>query len=170
MESEYAKMGSLTKQGNVRKNWKRRVFCLTSNGVLNYHKDPLKQPLGSIDIKQTCIGILDGHKCRCPWPASVPKENCFGIVTSGRVFHVYADSSDDADAWMKALAGVSTALKSQQSFDEMTSTDDRAMYGNVPDATGDDGAEESDDNEKIEYEDFAKEDDEGERVIILKLQ
>eukprot|EP00118_Oscarella_pearsei_P018656 m.192069 g.192069 ORF g.192069 m.192069 type:complete len:1478 (+) comp39461_c1_seq6:2148-6581(+) len=110
------KSGALTKQGNVRKNWKRRVFQLTADGALSYYKDPLKAPLGSIDVKGSCIGLLRGSKCRCVWPVSVPLENCFGIVTSVRVFHVYADSQDDTERWMSALRDVSLALKGQDVY------------------------------------------------------
>ena len=51
-ESKYGKVlkdGYLTKQGNVRKNWKRRLFILTTDGFLRYY-DTKQRLLNEIDL------------------------------------------------------------------------------------------------------------------------
>lgn len=155
MDNEVVKSGTLTKQGNVRKSWKRRLFRLHGNGQLTYYKDPLKPGLGSIDVKGQCVGLLRSNQCRCQWPANVPTLNCFGVMTPTRVYHFYADMAEEADNWISVLKNTSDILRRQSSL----TVNSGELYQNLQGYAGaqEDEGEGSDGyQDEISYEDVVK--------------
>ncbi|XP_062507515.1 uncharacterized protein LOC134183941 isoform X2 [Corticium candelabrum] len=153
MNSDFVKSSTLTKQGNVRKNWKRRLFRLDRNGQLGYYKDPFKPALGAIDVKGECIGLLRHNQCHCQWPLNVPKSNCFGIMTPIRVYHVYADSSDDVEDWISVLRNASDVLRRQSS----STYEHGDLYQNLqPYPSAPENEEVESDPDEILYEDVVK--------------
>ena len=158
MDNEVVKAGTLTKRGNVRKSWKRRLFRLHRNGQLTYYKDPVKPGLGSIDIKGQCVGLLRSNQCQCQWPASVPTLNCFGVMTPTRVYHLYADMAEDADDWISVLRNTSDILRRQSSL----AVSSEELYQNLQGYTGAQEVEgEDSDQDEISYEDVVKDTEDG---------
>lgn len=86
------KQGFLVKQGGRRKNWKRRLFVLSPNG-LSYYKteQPLQIiPISNINKVQICHG-------------STLYPHMFEVYTPGRVFLLSAPSEDEMQSWVGML-------------------------------------------------------------------
>ena len=109
------KEGFLTKQGKVRKNWKKRFFVLTAVNLQYYRsrtvrslpQSPLDsllsmfqdgKPAGTIPVKNTSIELVPKKECG--------KDLCLSISTSDRTFLIYADTSSELEDWMQHLERV----------------------------------------------------------------
>ena len=89
-----SKEGYLTKQGMIRKNWKRRWFILRNN-ILSYYKSKLSaKPIGRLDISLAGAVEYDNSK---------EKEYCFRIELPHRTFYMHAGSAEDCDNWVELL-------------------------------------------------------------------
>jgi len=85
------KHGYLTKQGFVRKNWKRR-YCILQSGKLAYYKHPQdKRPAGEVILSERS-SILSSEN-----------DPYFRVVTEARTFTFCADSAIEANEWVYAL-------------------------------------------------------------------
>jgi hypothetical protein len=94
--------GFITKRGHFVKNWKRRFFSLSKNGLLQYFdgrrcKGQLALSLNSVIRKKTeCPkGIL--------WPSLATDDNSIGIYSSSRQIYLMFDTMEECWQWLDAL-------------------------------------------------------------------
>ena len=91
---EILKEGYLTKQGHVRKNWKRRWFVLTKS-QMSYHMEPGAPAKGRIPLDNVTIS-LDTD--------ALGKENCFGLFHGERKpYFMCAETPAEVVQWVKAI-------------------------------------------------------------------
>mgnify|MGYP003653679701 CR=1 FL=1 len=101
------KMGYLLKQGDRRKNWKRRWFVLDKGSRLMYYDsketyDAGGSPLNSVDV----LGSVVIEK-------ETGRQNLIALETAKRTFYMCGDSHEQKVAWKDALmeaGATSTAL------------------------------------------------------------
>ncbi|XP_031563612.1 dual adapter for phosphotyrosine and 3-phosphotyrosine and 3-phosphoinositide-like isoform X2 [Actinia tenebrosa] len=89
-----SKEGYLTKLGGTIKNWKTRWFVLIKNELKYYKSKGDKEPIRSLDLEE-CHEVAKED--------SVGKANCFRIVMPSRTFYCFANSSQEAEEWIKML-------------------------------------------------------------------
>jgi hypothetical protein len=106
------KEGWLTKEGAVRKSWRRRWFILYDSRILSYYTNErlLSSPKGNIDIS-TATAIVPRYLTGSgSWPSSSTEERSFGIVTPSRTFRVFADTESESREWKKTLEEMIDAI------------------------------------------------------------
>uniref|UniRef100_A0A7M4FPW2 Unconventional myosin-X-like n=1 Tax=Crocodylus porosus TaxID=8502 RepID=A0A7M4FPW2_CROPO len=96
-KQEALKSGWLYKKGGgmstlSRRNWKRRWFVLRESKLIYFENDSEEKLKGTIDIRRA-KEIVDIHE----------KENALDIVTEDRIYHVVAESPEDARYETSAL-------------------------------------------------------------------
>ncbi|EGD76197.1 hypothetical protein PTSG_00903 [Salpingoeca rosetta] len=102
--------GWITKMGGRIRNWRRRFFILTAQGMLLYAKDQssLDQPLGSLHVRHI-QEIKPPEECAWASSSSRPKsaqpDACFEIVTAKRKFWLVCDTPQEAQTWVNQLEG-----------------------------------------------------------------
>ncbi|XP_078239605.1 unconventional myosin-X isoform X1 [Pogona vitticeps] len=106
-KQEALKSGWLYKKGGgmstlSRRNWKRRWFVLREAKLMYFENDSEEKLKGTIDIRKA-REIVDIHE----------KENALDIVTSDRVYHIVAESPEDASDWFNVLSRVHSATEQQ---------------------------------------------------------
>ncbi|KAG8125339.1 hypothetical protein E2320_020605 [Naja naja] len=106
-KQEALKSGWLYKKGGgmstlSRRNWKRRWFVLREAKLMYFENDSEEKLKGTIDIRKA-KEIVDIHE----------KENALDIVTSDRVYHIVAESPEDASDWFNVLSHVHSATEQQ---------------------------------------------------------
>ena len=96
------KQGYLTKQGHVRKNWKRRWFVLTRRQI-TYHVAPGAPAKGIIPLDNVTISLDTSANGR---------EHCFGLFAAGysssghserKAYFICAETAEEFGAWVKAI-------------------------------------------------------------------
>ncbi|KAL8182971.1 UNVERIFIED_CONTAM: Unconventional myosin-X, partial [Gekko kuhli] len=106
-KQEALKSGWLYKKGGgmstlSRRNWKRRWFVLREAKLMYFENDSEEKLKGTIDIRKA-KEIVDIHE----------KENALDVVTNDRVYHIVAESPEDASDWFNILSRVHTATEQQ---------------------------------------------------------
>jgi len=108
------KVGWLTKQGGLVRNWKKRWFVLKNSKLFYYHGKTDTAFIGEIDLETA--GIQNADK-------KTGKKLCIEITTHGRTFFIHADSQHEYDEWLKALTKASlpvlstpTSLRTRSGF------------------------------------------------------
>nr|XP_034982317.1 unconventional myosin-X-like isoform X2 [Zootoca vivipara] len=106
-KQEALKSGWLYKKGGgmstlSRRNWKRRWFVLREAKLMYFENDSEEKLKGTIDIRKA-KEIVDIHE----------KENALDIVTSDRVYHIVAESPEDASDWFNVLSRAHSATEQQ---------------------------------------------------------
>uniref|UniRef100_A0A8C2TTQ1 Unconventional myosin-X-like n=1 Tax=Coturnix japonica TaxID=93934 RepID=A0A8C2TTQ1_COTJA len=106
-KQEALKSGWLYKKGGgmstlSRRNWKRRWFVLRESKLMYFENDSEEKLKGTIDIRKA-KEIVDIHE----------KENALDIVTEDRVYHIVAESPEDASDWFNVLSRVHSATAQQ---------------------------------------------------------
>uniref|UniRef100_A0A8C9EVX2 Unconventional myosin-X-like n=1 Tax=Pavo cristatus TaxID=9049 RepID=A0A8C9EVX2_PAVCR len=106
-KQEALKSGWLYKKGGgmstlSRRNWKRRWFVLRESKLMYFENDSEEKLKGTIDIRKA-KEIVDIHE----------KENALDIVTEDRVYHIVAESPEDASGWFNVLSRVHSATAQQ---------------------------------------------------------
>ncbi|OXB77073.1 UNVERIFIED_CONTAM: hypothetical protein H355_007720 [Colinus virginianus] len=106
-KQEALKSGWLYKKGGgmstlSRRNWKRRWFVLRESKLMYFENDSEEKLKGTIDIRKA-KEIVDIHE----------KENALDIVTDDRVYHIVAESPEDASGWFNVLSRVHSATAQQ---------------------------------------------------------
>ncbi|XP_030309911.1 unconventional myosin-X-like isoform X3 [Calypte anna] len=106
-KQEALKSGWLYKKGGgmstlSRRNWKRRWFVLRESKLMYFENDSEEKLKGTIDIRRA-KEIVDIHE----------KENALDIVTEDRVYHIVAESPEDASDWFNVLSRVHSATAQQ---------------------------------------------------------
>uniref|UniRef100_A0A8C0EXY8 Uncharacterized protein n=1 Tax=Bubo bubo TaxID=30461 RepID=A0A8C0EXY8_BUBBB len=106
-KQEALKSGWLYKKGGgmstlSRRNWKRRWFVLRESKLMYFENDSEEKLKGTIDIRRA-KEIVDIHE----------KENALDIVTEDRVYHIVAESPEDASGWFNVLSRVHSATAQQ---------------------------------------------------------
>ncbi|XP_030594179.1 pleckstrin homology domain-containing family A member 2 isoform X1 [Archocentrus centrarchus] len=91
--------GYCVKQGNVRKNWKRRFFTLDDNTVSYYKSEMEKEPLRSIPLRD----IQKVHECLVKSGDLLLRDNLFEIITGSRTFYIQTDSPEDMHGWIRDI-------------------------------------------------------------------
>ncbi|XP_075063119.1 pleckstrin homology domain-containing family A member 2 isoform X2 [Mixophyes fleayi] len=93
------KCGYCVKQGNMRKNWKRRYFVLSAFTINYYKCEKDREPLRCIHLRD----ILKTHECLVKSGDLLMRDNLFEIITGPRTFYIQADSPQEMDSWIKAI-------------------------------------------------------------------
>ncbi|XP_072491236.1 pleckstrin homology domain-containing family A member 2 [Notamacropus eugenii] len=101
------KSGYCVKQGNVRKNWKRRFFALDDFSLSYFKCEQDREPLRTILLKD----VLKTHECLVKSGDLLMRDNLFEIITSSRTFYIQADSPEDMHSWIKEIGTAVQALK-----------------------------------------------------------
>eukprot|EP00045_Choanoeca_perplexa_P010273 m.103286 g.103286 ORF g.103286 m.103286 type:complete len:235 (-) comp15219_c0_seq3:943-1647(-) len=90
----------LTKQGAVRKSWKRRWMVLDSHDKLSYYKtQQSSSPAGVISLSEV-KDVIAAADCGCTWPEHIDKSCAFGLVTPSRNWLLYSDDKKEMEDWM----------------------------------------------------------------------
>ena len=95
--------GVLHKCGGRIKSWTKRWMVLRSDYCLYYYKDATKNHLGVISLRDTNFKIRVGQRSDVSWPKNLALENTFALVTTPRVYFMYAETRAEAEEWRKVL-------------------------------------------------------------------
>ncbi|XP_052250335.1 pleckstrin homology domain-containing family A member 1-like isoform X2 [Dreissena polymorpha] len=90
------KSGYATKQGALRKNWKRRFFVLDETGFSYFKNEKERLPIKRIpltDIRKA-IPVINTHHHR---------QNLFEIVTEDRTYYVQCETPTECTEWIHTL-------------------------------------------------------------------
>lgn len=90
------KVGYLTKQGGIVKNWKKRYCVLKGKIFLYYSGSDASKPQGYVDLSSASIDP-NGYS---------GKSHAFTVNTSSRVWIFVAESESEKKEWINALNGV----------------------------------------------------------------
>ncbi|KAM8973145.1 pleckstrin homology domain-containing family A member 2 [Pelodytes ibericus] len=101
------KSGFCVKQGNMRKNWKRRYFVLDAFSVSYFKCEKDREPLRCIFLKD----ILKTHECLVKSGELLMRDNLFEIITGPRTFYIQADSPQEMHSWIKAINAAIQTLR-----------------------------------------------------------
>jgi hypothetical protein len=101
--------GFLTKQGGNWKNWKRRFFVLTTDGVLNYFEDEtLAKAKGSLNCREAEVHpLVDEGDLYFEIATDVFKAG------AGRRLKLLAESVEQISEWVQAIRAVSCLYGAQ---------------------------------------------------------
>lgn len=86
--------GYMTKEGHVRKNWKRRWFVLQDQTLKYFANMGDEQPAG--EIQMSGAKIEDA-------PQKKKGDNCFGIIQTPKSLFIVADNQNERDSWKEML-------------------------------------------------------------------
>ncbi|XP_003759683.1 unconventional myosin-X [Sarcophilus harrisii] len=113
-KQEALKQGWLHKKGGgsstlSRRNWKKRWFVLRQSKLMYFENDSEEKLKGTIEVR-TAKEIID----------NTSKENGIDIIMADRVFHLIAESPEDASHWFSVLSQVhaSTDQEIREMHDE----------------------------------------------------
>ncbi|XP_068128379.1 pleckstrin homology domain-containing family A member 2 [Hyperolius riggenbachi] len=95
------KSGYCVKQGNMRKNWKRRYFVLDMFSISYFKCEKDRDPLRAIRLRD----ILKTHECLVKSGDLLMRDNLFEVITAPRTFYIQADSPQEMHSWIKAING-----------------------------------------------------------------
>ncbi|KAG8441193.1 hypothetical protein GDO86_006804 [Hymenochirus boettgeri] len=101
------KTGYCVKQGNVRKNWKRRYFVLDIFSICYFKCSKDRDPLRCIPLRD----ILKTHECLVKSGDLLLRDNLFEIITGPRTFYIQADSPQEMQNWIKAINAAVQTLR-----------------------------------------------------------
>eukprot|EP00013_Stygamoeba_regulata_P006374 CAMPEP_0177633204 /NCGR_PEP_ID=MMETSP0447-20121125/2709_1 /TAXON_ID=0 /ORGANISM="Stygamoeba regulata, Strain BSH-02190019" /LENGTH=365 /DNA_ID=CAMNT_0019134841 /DNA_START=345 /DNA_END=1438 /DNA_ORIENTATION=+ len=104
--SDVKKEGYMTKEGQIRKNWKRRYFVLTGSSLFYF-----RSYLGGAAVKPKGVIPLAGASV-LPTPAS-PKPHAFCVQSTQRCLNIFADSDEQMHEWMEAISAVARSSTEQ---------------------------------------------------------
>ncbi|XP_072255876.1 pleckstrin homology domain-containing family A member 2 [Pyxicephalus adspersus] len=93
------KSGFCVKQGNMRKNWKRRYFVLDMFSISYYKCEKDRDPLRTIRLRD----ILKTHECLVKSGDLLMRDNLFEVITAPRTFYIQTDSPQEMHSWIKAI-------------------------------------------------------------------
>ncbi|KAM4678462.1 pleckstrin homology domain-containing family A member 2 isoform 1-T1 [Discoglossus pictus] len=126
------KSGYCVKQGNVRKNWKRRFFRLDAFSLSYFKCEQDREPLRCISLRD----ILKTHECLVKSGDLLMRDNLFEIITGPRTFYIQADSPQEMHNWIKAITAAVQTMRirlREVSFSRTMSLN-RASISNAPTA------------------------------------
>ncbi|NP_001123733.1 pleckstrin homology domain-containing family A member 2 [Xenopus tropicalis] len=103
----FLKSGYCVKQGNVRKNWKRRFFVLDVFSISYFKSSSDREPLRRILLRE----ILKTHECLVKSGDLLLRDNLFEIITAPRTFYIQADSPQEMHSWIKAINAAVQTLR-----------------------------------------------------------
>eukprot|EP01088_Endostelium_zonatum_P002172 TRINITY_DN1263_c0_g1_i1.p1 TRINITY_DN1263_c0_g1~~TRINITY_DN1263_c0_g1_i1.p1 ORF type:complete len:280 (+),score=84.70 TRINITY_DN1263_c0_g1_i1:73-912(+) len=91
------KYGYLTKQGRVRKNWKKRWFVLVGNKLYYYKNPRALSPIKVIRLTQTTYVSRSS-------PPENPKPHGFVLRTLNRIFLMCGDTDQESEEWVASIS------------------------------------------------------------------
>lgn len=93
--SAILKAGYLTKEGQVRKSWKKRWFIL-KNDTLSYYKNETnnKKEYGTISLKDITSVSPTNYKKR---------QFCLALSTHKRTYYILSESNEEMQGWKEAI-------------------------------------------------------------------
>jgi len=100
------KQGFLTKEGAVRRNWKKRWFVLTADSI-SYYK-------GEKDVgkKEKDLGTFKLLEVNTVNPTNYKKQQfCLAVATPKRTYYMCAESESDMKAWQEAIQNQVDVMK-----------------------------------------------------------
>lgn len=103
------KNGYCVKQGNMRKNWKRRFFVLSAFNLSYYKCETDREPLRCIHLRD----ILKTHECLVKSGDLLMRDNLFEVITAPRTFYIQTDSPQEMHSWIKAINAAIQTLRSR---------------------------------------------------------
>ncbi|XP_072005343.1 pleckstrin homology domain-containing family A member 2 [Engystomops pustulosus] len=103
------KSGYCVKQGNMRKNWKRRFFVLNPFNISYYKCETDREPLRCILLRD----ILKTHECLVKSGDLLMRDNLFEVITAPRTFYIQTDSPQEMHSWIKAINAAIQTLRTR---------------------------------------------------------
>lgn len=103
------KSGYCVKQGNMRKNWKRRFFVLSAFNLSYYKCETDREPLRCIPLRD----ILKTHESLVKSGDLLMRDNLFEVITAYRTFYIQTDSPQEMHSWIKAINAAVQTLRSR---------------------------------------------------------
>ncbi|XP_075714934.1 pleckstrin homology domain-containing family A member 2 isoform X3 [Rhinoderma darwinii] len=103
------KSGYCVKQGNMRKNWKRRFFVLNIFNISYYKCETDREPLRCIHLRD----ILKTHECLVKSGDLLMRDNLFEVITAPRTFYIQTDSPQEMHSWIKAINAAIQTLRTR---------------------------------------------------------
>ncbi|XP_069823062.1 pleckstrin homology domain-containing family A member 2 [Dendropsophus ebraccatus] len=103
------KSGYCVKQGNMRKNWKRRFFVLSGFNISYYKCETDREPLRCIHLRD----ILKTHECLVKSGDLLMRDNLFEIITAPRTFYIQTDSPQEMHSWIIAINAAIQTLRTR---------------------------------------------------------
>eukprot|EP01089_Gocevia_fonbrunei_P012237 TRINITY_DN2832_c0_g1_i1.p1 TRINITY_DN2832_c0_g1~~TRINITY_DN2832_c0_g1_i1.p1 ORF type:complete len:295 (+),score=59.92 TRINITY_DN2832_c0_g1_i1:77-961(+) len=97
MSRDADRTGYLTKQGRVRKNWKKRWFVLKENKLYYYKNPRAVAPIKVIRLTPTTYVSRSS-------PPENPKPHGFVLRTLNRVFLMHSSTDQDSEEWVVAIS------------------------------------------------------------------
>jgi len=87
--------GWATKQGHIRKNWKRRYFKLFKNGFAYYKSDKQNEP--PIRFVEMCDILMVQEN------GAHSKSFVFFVATNDKIYYIQADSKKEMEIWINSF-------------------------------------------------------------------
>lgn len=103
-ESEELYRGMLSKCGGKVKTWNKRAMSLKNDFCLYYYKDINKRHQGLISLRDPKFSVRKGERGDCSWPKVVDINNTLVVVTTPRIYYMFADTAEEAKEWREQLA------------------------------------------------------------------
>ena len=103
-ENEELYRGTLSKCGGKVKTWNKRAMSLKNDYCLYYYKDVSKRHQGLISLRDPKFAVRKGEKADCSWPKGVDLGNTLVVVTTPRIYYMFADTAEEAQEWREQLA------------------------------------------------------------------
>ncbi|KAG8574289.1 hypothetical protein GDO81_009130 [Engystomops pustulosus] len=124
------KSGYCVKQGNMRKNWKRRFFVLNPFNISYYKCETDREPLRCILLRD----ILKTHECLVKSGDLLMRDNLFEVITAPRTFYIQTDSPQEMHSWIKAINAAIQTLRTRcrESFGRTMSLNRTSVLASSP--------------------------------------
>jgi len=95
--------GWATKQGHIRKNWKRRFFKLFKNGFAYYKSDKQNEPPIRVVEMNDILMVQETGAHR--------KNFVFFVATNDKIYYIQADSKSEMASWIASFSEAITSFR-----------------------------------------------------------
>jgi len=95
--------GWATKQGHIRKNWKRRFFKLFKNGFAYYKSDKQNEPPIRVVEMNDILMVQETGAHR--------KNFVFFVATNDKIYYIQADSKSEMASWIASISEAITSFR-----------------------------------------------------------
>lgn len=100
------KAGFLTKEGAVRRNWKKRWFVLTADAISYYKAEK------DVGKKEKELGVFRLTEVSTVNPTNYKKQQfCLAVATPKRTYYMCAETDLDMQAWQEAIQNQVDVIK-----------------------------------------------------------
>ena len=108
--------GPLHKCGGKVKSWKKRWMVLKDDHTFSYYKDAAKPPLGVISLMDSSFSAREGSALDTAWPKHTKMENTLVVVTTSRIYYMWAESPEEASDWRTHLTSAREKMLQEHQY------------------------------------------------------